>query len=396
MECLYRPEIRGKPVAVCGDTELRHGIVLAKNYQAKAKGVGTGEAIWQAKQKCPDIIIIPPNYERYLEFSRLARKIYSRYSPNIESFGLDECWIDLTGTEAIFGNGEKIADEIRERIKKEMGVTASVGVSFNKVFAKLGSDMKKPDATTVISSGAYQKIVWPLEVGRLLFVGSATRRKLHRRMIYTIGDLANYDVRELERIFGKNGRMLWAFANGLDSSPVMENDAAPPVKSIGNSTTAPKDLTTDQEVKITIMVLAESVAERLRDSRLKCTTVQLYIRDRELHSYERQSKLDIPVSAASVIYEKAFALYKKHHEAGRPIRSIGVRACGLVPEKSFWQLSFFGEDYEKQEELERTIDDIRRRFGHFSVCRGIMLCDKPLSALDPKGEHVIYPQPFQK
>ena len=393
MECLYCPEIRRKAVAVGGDVEQRHGIILAKNYIAKKYAIKTGETLWKAKQKCPELVIVPPNFERYLEFSQLARNIYIDYSPCVESFGLDECWLDLTGTGK---SGKTAADEIRERIKFELGVTASIGVSFNKIFAKLGSDMKKPDATTVIPREEFRNIVWPLPVEDLLFVGPATKKKFYRRMIYTIGDLANSDVREMERMLGKNGRTLWAFANGLDNSPVAENGDVPPIESIGNSTTTPRDLISDKDVKITIMVLAESIASRMRNAHVKCTTVQISVRDNELRHYERQKKLGMPVATASYIAKTAFELYKQHHKNGKPIRSLGVRACGLIPEKSFYQLSFFEKDMEQEENIERTIDDIRRRFGHFSLQRGIMLTDKQLSHLNPKADHMIHPERYYK
>lgn len=395
VECLYNPALRGKPVAVGGDVEARHGIILAKNYEAKKYGVQTGEALWQAKQKCPDLTIVPPSFDKYLRFSHLAREIYGCYTDRIESFGLDECWLDLTGSEKLFGTGEQVADRLRERIKFELGVTISVGVSYNKIFAKLGSDMKKPDATTVITRENYKNIVWPLPVSDLLFVGPATTRKLAKYGIRTIGQLAQTDGNLLRQWFGKNGLTLYAFANGLDCSPVAANDAVSVIKSVGNSITAPHDLVTDEDVKLTLFVLAESVAARLREQGLRCTTVQISIRDNELFHYERQGKLDAPTSATRPIADKAYALYKQHHTSGKPIRSLGVRGTGLVTQDNV-QLSFLAEavKIQKQNDLESAIDGIRSRFGHSAILRGIVLTDSAMAHIDPKGGHVIHPEPF--
>lgn len=397
VECLYHPEIRGKPVAVGGDMEQRHGIILAKNYIAKRYGVQTGEALWQAREKCPDIIFVKPNFERYLKYSAMAQEIYAEYTDRVESFGLDECWLDVSGSAKLFGEGRKIADEIRRRIRFELGVTASVGVSFNKIFAKLGSDLKKPDATTEISRQAFRDIVWPLPVGELLYVGRATKNRLNRYGINTIGRLANTNIKLLEYAFGKNGRMLWMFANGYDTSPVSNIGAKSLIKSVGNSTTTPRDLVSDDDVRITLYVLCESIAERLREYGLLCATVQISIRDNTLYSYERQGKLQLPSNVSDAIYEKAYELYQKNRPA-KPIRSIGVRACNLLTDEGNCQLSFLPAEnrLQRRADLEDTIDTIRRRFGHFAIQRGIMLQDRTLSAINPKDDHVIHPVGFLK
>lgn len=397
VECLYNPEIRGKPVAVGGDVEARHGIVLAKNYIAKRYGVQTGEALWQAREKCPDIIFVKPNFERYLKYSQMAREIYADYSDRVESFGLDECWIDVSGCTNLFGEGKKIADGIRRRIRYELGVTASVGVSFNKIFAKLGSDLKKPDATTEISRRAFRDIVWPLPVGDLLYVGRATKNKLKRYGINTIGKLANTDIKLLEYAFGKNGRMLWMFANGYDTSAVANIGAKSLIKSVGNSSTTPRDLISDEDVKITLYALCESVAERLREHGFLCAVIQISLRDNTLYAYERQGKLRFATNLSGIIFEKAYELYRRN-QPDKPIRSIGVRACSLIPDEGVCQLSFLPEEnrVQKQMELEYTIDTIRRRFGHFSVQRGIMLQDRALSAINPKDDHIIHPIAYLK
>ena len=394
VECLYHPELREKPVAVCGDPELRHGIVLAKNQLAKGCGIKTGEVLWQARQKCPELVLVPPSYERYLSYSAMAKEIYQEYTDQVESFGLDECWLDVTGSTALFGGGCTLADRIRERIRRELGVTASVGVSFNKVFAKLGSDLRKPDATTAISPRDFREKIWPLPVQTLLYVGRATQNKLQRYGIRTIGELARADRGMLQFALGKNGLMLWAFANGLDTSPVSNIGAKSLIKSIGNSTTTPRDLLSDGEVRITLLVLSESVAARMREHQFRCRTVQLSVRSSDLTAYERQEKLLRPTCTAQEMFEAAFRLYKRHHD-GSPIRSLGVRACDLLLEDAL-QMSFLPElrRAERLETLERTMDQLRARFGHFSIQRGIMLTDRQLSNLNPKDDHVIHPEGF--
>ena len=397
VECLYNPDLRGKPVAVAGDPEARHGIVLAKNYPAKACGVQTGDPLWMARQKCPDIVFTPPHYDRYLRFSQIAREIYGEYTDQVEPYGLDECWLDVTGSIGLFGDGRAIADELRRRIRQELGVTASVGVSYNKIFAKLGSDMKKPDATTVITSDRFKEIVWPLSVSDLLYVGRATHQKLKRYCIKTIGDLANARQDFLRSILGQNGLMLWRFANGLDTSPVSNIGAKSLIQSIGNSTTAPRDLVTDEDIKITLYVLCESVSARMREYGFVCDTVQLGVRDNELQSYERQGKLSYPNRTAKALFEKAFELYKRHHLSGKPVRSLSVRACRLSLNEHE-QLSLLPDvaAIQKQEELESAVDALRGRFGHFSVRRGLLLTDRQLSGINPKDDHIIHPESFFK
>ncbi len=396
VECLYNPKLRGKPVAVAGDPEQRHGIVLAKNYEAKAFGVSTGDPLWMARKKCPHIVFTPPHYDLYMRYSEMARDIYSDYTDQVEPFGLDECWLDVSGSTGLFGSGRNIADELRRRIQFELGVTASVGVSFNRIFAKLGSDMKKPDATTVINSAHFRETVWPLPASDLLYVGRATAQKLARYGIHTIGDLARTDTEFLHRLLGKNGLMLWMFANGQDTSEVSDFGSKGIIKTIGNSTTAPRDLVTDEDIKITLYILSESVAERLRACDFLCRTVQLAIRDNRLQSYERQGRLSAPSCTAKDIFDRAFALYREN-KPEHPVRSLGVRACNLAVQE-VRQLSLYREavKQQKQEELERAVDSVRKRFGHFSLQRGVMLTDPALSSLDPVNDHVIHPEAFLK
>lgn len=395
VECLDNPDLCGKPMAVTGDPDARHGIILAKNYEAKKFGVTTGDPLWMARQKCPEIIFTPPRYDRYIQLSQAAHEIYEEYTDQVETFGLDECWIDVTGSTHLFGEGKQIADEIRSRVKRELGLTASVGVSYNKVFAKLGSDLKKPDATTVIGQDFREKI-WHLPADMLLYVGRATYAKLLKYGIHTIGDLACADVSFLERLLGKNGIMLWAFANGLDRSPVSLAYSRRVIKTIGNSTTTPRDLVNDTDIKIILYILSESVAERMRREHFYCRSVQITIRDNTLASYERQGRLSIPSCTSQAIFDTAFALFKKNRPQN-PVRSLGVRASNLMVSQ-YRQLSFLEAAVkdQKQEDLERAIDHIRQRYGHYSVQRGIMLVDTKLSHLDPVAEHTIYPESFLK
>ena len=398
VECLYRPELRNRPVAVGGDQEQRHGIILAKNYPAKSYGVKTGEVIWQAQQKCPGLVIVPPNFPLYLRYSRLARKIYADYTDQVESFGLDEAWLDVTGSYGLYGSGEAIANRIRRRIKAEMGVTASVGVSFNKIFAKLGSGMKKPDATTVIAKENFQDIVWNLPVGDLLYVGPATQRKLIRRGISTIGELAQVDPIRLRSWFGKWGEILYTFANGCDNSPVTVLGEESTVKSIGNSTTTPRDLENNKDVELILYVLCESVAARLREHGLECLTVEIHVRDTDLTSFTRQQKQLRPTNLASQIHRAAMRLFENSYTWLKPIRSLGVRGCELVPVGGTIQLTLLDDEEKrnKMERLELTVDKIRQRYGNLSIQRGLMLADQNLGKLNPKDDHIIHPVGYFK
>ena len=391
VECLYRPDLRGKPVAVGGDVEARHGIVLAKNYLAKQAGVKTGEALWQAKAKCPQLVFVPPDYRKYLRFSRLARNIYSDYTDRIESFGIDENWLDVTGSVHLFGDGVEIADTIRRRLREELGVTGSVGVSWNKIFAKLGSDMKKPDATTVITQENFCDVVWPLPVEELLYVGRSTKNKLNNRAILTIGDLARRDVKLLKLSLGVWGETLWSFANGLDQAPVSLIGEESFIKSVGNSTTTPRDLVNDEDVKMIVYVLSESVAARLRQHGFKCRTVAISVRNNDLYSFERQGKLTIPSFLSSDIARKAMDLFRQNYRWDRPIRSIGVRGADLITADSAIQLDMFERDDHDREALERTVDHLRERFGPHCLQRCVLLQDGKLTGFNPKDDHGISP-----
>ena len=393
VECLYRPDIRQKPVAVCGDVQKRHGIILAKNMLAKRYGIKTGEPVWQAQNKCPGIVLVPPNFERYLQYSKMAREIYAGYSSQVESFGLDECWLDISQAGKSAQDGVITAQKISRQIKSELGVTVSIGVSFNKIFAKLGSDYKKPDAITSITSSNYKQMVWPLPVSDLLYAGPATTKKLAKYGIHTIGECAGANTSFLKSILGINGIMLWQFANGLDTTPVRHTGESAAIKSIGNSTTMPYDVSNLEDVKIILYILAESVSKRLRSHGFLCGTIQLGIRDNTLFSYERQAPLPFLSDSAQMLAHIGLSIYQKHHSA--PLRSLSLRACNLADAHNR-QLSLLDEfaQMQKHERAEAAIEDIRRRFGHFSIQRGIMLQNNTLSCLNPSEEHVIHPVAF--
>ena len=376
VELLSHPELRGRPVAVAGDVEARHGIILAKNYEAKAYGVQTADPLWQAKQKCPDIVFLPPHFELYEQYSQAAREIYYDYTDMIEPFGLDECWLDVTGSLGIFGDGKRIADAIRKRMKKELGLTVSVGVSFNKVFAKLGSDMKKPDATTVINTDDFREKIWSLPASDLLFVGKKTDKKLKTYGIRTIGDLATTDPYLLKCLFGKNGLSLYEAANGRDDSPVSLFGSSPPQKSIGNSTTPPRDLVCENDVDIILYQLCENVSMRMRREGVVCHTVQVSVRYSDLSSLERQMKPDYPNRTARSLFLSAKELMRRHRLCESPIRSLGVRATDLVRSESE-QLSFSPDimAIQREETLEGVVDGLRKRYGSPALRRGIMFTD---------------------
>lgn len=383
VECVLHPELRGRPLAVCGSQELRHGIVLAKNEKAKMYGIKTGDAIWQARKKCPGLEIITPHHGQYGEFSHKMREIYYDYTDQVEPFGLDECWLDVTGCRK---NGVQIAAEIRRRARAELGITVSVGVSFNKVFAKLGSDLRKPDATTVITLDNFREKLWPLPAGELLFVGRRTRQALGGRGLYTIGDVAKADAGTLRAMFGKSGAVLQAYALGLDDSPVAKMGEYEPLKSIGNSTTTARDMMNMEDARAVLFGLCDSVAARLRGNGVKCSLVALWIRDNALHGFDRQMMLPLPTNLSSELFDAAFSLLQAHYDWRRPLRSLGVRTGHLIKETQADQICLLsGREREKREKLERTIDEIQEKFGHDALRRAILLQDPSLDGGDIKG-----------
>lgn len=398
-EMAYHPELQGKPIAVCGDPERRSGIVLTASYPAKRMGVKTGMPLWEAQQHCRDIIFIPAHYDLYTRFSGYTREIFLRFTDQVEPFGLDEAWLDCTGSQQIHGDGPTIAKKISDTVKDELGITCSIGVSWNKILAKLGSDYKKPDAITVIDKDNFRKIVFPLPASDLLYVGRKTAEKLDNYAIHTIGDLAQTNPKFLQEKLGKIGLMLWQFANGIDISPVAKyeaKDVIAPIKSVGNSWTTPRDLLTDEDVWLVLYLLSESVAARLRENHFRCRGVEVSLRDSSLFSFERQCKLSQPTMQEKDIAEAAYKLYKKNYRWSEHLRSVGVRAIDLRPDTEPSQISFefSAEKQEEMERLESAIDGVRNRFGYYSVQRGVMYCDRALSHCDAKGEHNIHPHGF--
>ncbi|GHU78609.1 DNA polymerase IV [Clostridia bacterium] len=393
IEMFHNPKLRGLPLAVGGDAAERHGIILARSYETRPYGIKVGMALWQAKQQCPNLTIVPPNYPLYIRYSKMLRNILADYSEQQEAFGLDEQWSDVTGSVHMYGSGKAIADEVRERVKDEMGVTVSVGVSWNKIFAKLGSDIKKPDATTLITQDNYREVVWPLPAGDLLGVGRSTFAKLNRYGIKTIGEIAQCDPTLLHGWLGKWGLFLYTYANGRDTSPVARIGDEGVIKSVGNSTTCPRDLENDDDAKIVFLNLSESVAERMRELGLMARTVEISLRTNELEWCTRQSKLAAPTHISKELCASAMRLLKSNYCWEKPLRSIGIRGTDLVPIAGNRQMSMFLDEQkrDKAEKLEFTIDSIRKRFGHYSIMPGLLHVDDRLGKLNPKEDHVIHP-----
>ena len=393
VEMQEHPELRGKSIAVCGDPEARHGIVLTASYPAKRMGVKTGMPIWEAKQHCRDLIIVPASYGKYQKYSGYVREVFNDYTDQVESFGLDEAWLDITGSVGLFGSPVKIAKEISVRIKRELGITVSIGVSFNKITAKLGSDYKKPDAITIIEPENYKEIVYPLPAGDLLYVGAATQRKLGSYGIRTIGQLAETNPETLKGWFGVMGYTLSAFARGLDQTPVAKQNAHTAIKSVGNSATTPRDLVNDDDVRLMLYLLAESVACRMRELASKCTVVEVTVRDTELHWYCRQKKLAVPTCPSAEIAEVACDLFRRSYSWLAPIRSIGVRGTDLVDATIGIQTSLFDNDRRRGawEQIDVTMDRLRQRYGYMSVRRAITMSDPALGCINPKDDHTVHP-----
>lgn len=374
VECMLDPSLKKYPVAVCGSVEERHGIVLAKNYKAKAFNVQTGDAVWQAKEKCKDLVIVPPHYEEYIKYSKLARNVYERYTDQVEPYGMDECWLDITGTEMLFGSPERVANEIRETMKFELGLTISVGVSFNKIFAKLGSDMKKPDAVTVIAKETFREKIWGLPAADLLGVGRATQRVLNNYGIRTIGELANTNPDFLRSQLGKNGVALWNYANGNDLSLVAKKDFVSPVKSVGHGITTVKDLETSEQVWLVFLELTQDIGHKLRVHGLSAEGVAIHIRDNTLYTKQWQTKIELPTQSPMIIAKRAFQLFEERYIWRNPIRSITIQAINLVSQDTPRQIGLFMdmEKIEKLEKLEKCIETIRERFGKDSIRNGAL------------------------
>ncbi len=386
VECLLNPDLQDKFVGVCGSIENRHGIILAKSENAKKLGVKTGMTIKEAQKLCPELTLVEAHHSHYSTYSKLVKNIYLKYTDYVESYGIDECWLDVTSSVKMFGTGEQIAYSIKEQVKNELGLTISCGVSFNKVFAKLGSDMKKPDAVTVISKENFKEKIWNLPVNELLYIGRSTNEKLKKINVNTIGELANTDREFLEKKFGKWGGILHDYALGLDNSPVLKYNEIDEVKSIGNSLTSYRDLVCYDDVKIVFSILAESVAERLSlASMQKATTLSIYVRDNSLQSITRQCKLPSPSKLPEIYSKTAFELFKKEFAEPFSIRTLGVSVSGFLHNDE--QISFNDKTSVKMDKLNDTIIDLKKKYGKKMVCKGIVLKDKKIMREDPAETH---------
>ncbi|MBE5808461.1 MAG: DNA polymerase IV [Clostridiales bacterium] len=388
------PKLQGKKVAVCGSTENRHGIVLTASYPAKRCGVKTGMANWEAVETCPDLIVVPPRYELYLKYSRVVRSVYRRYATDIEPFGMDENWLYLPQCNDPQTDGRAMAEEIRATVKRETGLTVSVGVSFSKIFAKLGSDLKKPDAVTVIGRSDFREKIWPLPVSELLYVGPATTRKLRRINVRTIGDLAMCDPRVLLGRLGRNGEMLHRFANGTDTSPVMPEGFAVPIKSVGHGVTCVRDLDNDYDVWCVLYALTQDIGHRLRDYELSVRGVQLTVRDRDLDFVQYQIPLSRPTRSPLEIADQAFRLFRNRYPWIKPVRALTVTGIKTECFSEVSQTDMFGaeERHLRRQTLDDAVDVIRRRFGDRSIVPASLMGE--LSMANDRCETVPMPAPM--
>lgn len=392
VECSRRPELRDKPVAVGGNEASRHGIVLTKNEIAAQYGLTTGETLWSARQKCPDLVVVPPDFPTYVRYSGMVRRILADYTDRVEPFGLDEAWLDLTDC---VGDAEETAHTIRRRIRQELGITVSIGVSFNKTFAKLGSDYKKPDAVTVFSRENYRDLVWPLPVGDLIFVGRATRQKLASRYIYTIGDAARADPALLQSLLGKWGAMLHAMANGLDRQPVIPSAEQATVQSVSNGMTTPRDLTDEHDVRVVMHVLAESVGRRLREQHMVGRTVEVQVRDDRLVTRSFRITLPCYIQSTEDIAQQGMTLFCEKYGWEHPLRSVTLGISGLEPESMPCQMDMTDSDSrERRERLDKTLDSLKQRFGDGCVRRAIVMEDPDLAGISLYDSHTVHPVGF--
>lgn len=376
VELLDYPQLKDKPMAVCGSPENRHGIILAKNEIAKKYGVVTAETLWQARKKCPDLQVVPPHHDKYKHYSRMINDIYLRFTDMVEPFSVDESWLDVTASRQLFGTGREIADTIRQTVKKELGLTLSAGVSFNKIFAKMGSDYKKPDATTVITRENFMNILWPLDIREMFFVGKATADKLNEYGIRTIGELALADRQMVMAMLGRQGGVIHDYANGLDTTPVLRFDQLEKVKSIGNGTTFRRNLQEEKDIRTAVTGLSDTVAARLRSHKMKAFGVKVDIKDPDLKVISRQQQLDNPANITDIIAETAMSIIRKSWKMRDPIRMLTITAINLCDENQAQQLSLFADENvlaEKGEKVERAMDDIRKKFGTDAIKFGSVI-----------------------
>ncbi len=376
VECIDRPELKHVPMAVAGDPKNRTGIILAKNDLAKAFGVKTAETVYAAKSKCPELTLVPPRHRRYQEVSGRVNAVYQRYTDQVEPFGIDESWLDVTGSLSLLKiTGPRLADEIRARVREEIGITISVGVSFCKILAKMGSDLKKPDATTVLTRENFRERIWPLPAGDLLFAGRSTVRLLEKHGIKTIGGIAQAQREELGKLMGKGGELLWNYANGIDDDPVRSAGHPEEVKSVGNGMTFPRDLLTMDEIKAGVSMLADEVSTRMRNHGVKCQTIAVHLKDPSMKTISRQTSLKTPTRLQAELIDQAMRLIRANWKPGAPVRALTITAAHLIPEdQDASQLSLFEDDQakkrEKLEKLEDAVYKIRGRFGSDSISMG--------------------------
>ena len=391
VECAKNPKLFGRPVAVCGNEDDRHGIVLAKSQPAKECGIKTGDTVIEAKRKCKDVIIVHPDFESYYNYSEQVKDIYKRYTDLIEPFGMDECWLDVSGSEMLFGNGEHIADELRKTVQKETGLTISVGVSFNKVFAKLGSDMKKPDATTVISRKDFKEKIWRLPADTLLFVGRKTFKTLQKYGVETIGDIANASPSFMRKILGKNGFDLWLYANGADTSPVSHMNIQPTLKSVSRGITCVESLVSVEEAERVISELCAKVSKSLRQEHLLATGVQVAVKNESLTVQQYSSNLDFPTHNSKELFIDACCVLSKNHRWKNNVRSITVRAYNLISDTSFQQLTvdYDIEEHDKIGAIDDILTQIRNKYGNDTVFCGCRLFGTKMPT--GKSEHSSLP-----
>lgn len=393
-ECTKNPELKGKPLAVGGNEKDRHGIILAKSTEARKFGIKTGDKISEACHKCKNLVVLNPDYDFYLTLSRKVRAIYSEYTDMIEPFGIDEAWLDVTGSIRIFGSGEMIANELRERVKRETGLTISVGVSFCKTFAKLGSDMKKPDAVTVILKENYKEKIWNLPVGSLLFAGKSTVKLLNKYGIYTIGEFANSPSGFANEVLGKNGYALWSVANGIDDSTVAYYGEKAPIKSIGRGITCIESLKSDEEVFRVIRELSLQVSEKLISEHLEANSLQLSIKTEDLEVSQYSSHFAFPTDNEREIYENAALLFKKNFTWIKNIRSVTVRTFNLDGYKNMHQIEL-GYDMERRKKLgseESAFIKIKEKYGKNAMFSGERL--KGTKIPSNKPEYSVLPTAF--
>lgn len=390
VEIARNPSLAGKPLIVCGDPKERHGVVLAKNEEAKKFGIKTAETVYSALKKCPDLQMVGSHFHEYKKYSQKVVEIYARFTDKIEECSIDECALDMTESTFLFGSGYEIAETIRRTVKEELGLTVSVGVSFNKVFAKLASELKKPDAVTEISEENYREIVWRLPVTDLLFVGKSTAQTLRDLGVHTIGDLARADEAMLSRFLGKRGRQLRVYARGEDDEPVYFEKKKEDLKSIGNSMTLPKDITDREEVKRWFYALAESVSARLRAADVgRASTIHIVVRNEKLEDSTCQKKVP-PTALCGDIAQAAYELFCRNFPLGYKVRMLGVTVSGFDYhiEQMTLDSMLSGErsKYDKKERAESAIAKIREKYGYATVQRGVVMGDEKLNGLDIRGK----------